>query len=359
MRPEGVVAAMRILPPIAAPVPAVLAAFLVAGCLAGGPTEENAIAAIADCRAQPAVEHRLYLGPAMGLQTDLPPAGHAAGNSFTSGFLTNELKEWLSGAQPLGLWLVGNVTIDYWVRSTGAPAPLVIGGEPGEGYHFFNQFGSDRTLQPAYAVEYSDAIPQEGTIDHYVETLVLEPGGFVVEPGDRVRLLLTDLALDGPSGGGHDVLFGPQHPSFVAFTARCWPELVWEPDEVLLDRPVSLAANQGLLFGGAVEGRLANAANRAQFDLAFPPGTSRLRIDLVQTDDRNPVKDDIDITLLDRAGAAAWSIGSPYSDESGTLWVDNLDAKFRTGELTVQVDSYSGVAYTGHLLVTRNVALAD
>ncbi|HJQ92693.1 MAG TPA: hypothetical protein VJ874_00235 [Candidatus Thermoplasmatota archaeon] len=343
---------------IPATLPAILAVLLAAGCLDGGPTEGNAIAAIADCRAQPPVRHILFLGPAMGLQPGLPPAGHAPGNSFRNGFLTNDLKEWLSAPQPAGLWLVGNVTIDYWVRSTGTPAPLVVGGEPGEGYHFFNQFGSDRSFQPAYAVEYSDAFPQEGTIDHYVESLALEPGGFVVEPGDRVRLLLTDLALDSPGGGGHDVLFGADHPSFVSFTARCWPDLVWQTEEVLLDQPVSLAANQGLLFGGFADDRQKNEANQAQFEVTVPPGTGRLTVQLRQTTDANPAKDDVDITLLDRSGAPAWSIGSPYSDESGALWTDNLAAKFPTGEMTVQVDSYSGVAYSGHLLVTRSIAYA-
>jgi hypothetical protein len=338
---------------------AVLAILPLAGCFGGGPTEDKATAAVDACRVQPLVQQTLYFGPAMGLQPSVPPAGYAAGNSFTSGFLTNDLKEWLSAPQASGLWLAGNVTLDYWVRSTGTPAPLVIGGDTGEGYHFFNQFGSDRTLQPAYAVEYSDATPQEGTIDHYTETLALEPGGFVVEAGDRFRVLLTDLALDGASGGGHDVLFGPETPSSITFTARCWPDLQWQGDEVLLDEAVSLPTNQGLLFGGLAQGRQANEANRVQFDLTVPAGTDRLTITLAQTDDRNPVKDDIDITLLDRAGTAVWSIGSPYSDESGTLWQDNLAAKFPSGELTIQVDSYSGVAYTGHLLVTRNVALAE
>jgi hypothetical protein len=347
----------RVVAPVRA-FPAVLAVALLAGCFGGGPTEENAVAAIADCRMAAPSEQHLYFGPAMGLQVALPPEGFAPGNSFSSGFLTNDLKEWLSEAQPSGLWLVGNVTLDYWVRSSGTPAPLIVGGAPGEGYHFFNQFGTDRTFQPAYAVEYSDPVTQQGTIDHYVESLALEPGGFVVEPGDRIRVLLTDLALDGANGGGHDVLFGPEHASVLTFTARCWPELQWQPDEVLLDEALSLPANQGLLFGGLAEGRQAGEANRAQFDLTVPPGTGRLNVFLRQTSDMNPVKDDVDITLLDRSGAAAWSIGSPYSDESGTLWLDNLEAKFPSGELTVQVDSYSGVAYTGQLLVTRNIALA-
>ncbi len=339
--------------------PTLLAVLLLAGCFGGGPTAEKATEAIGDCRTQPPVAQTLYFGPAMSLQAELPPAGFAAGNSFSSGFLTNELKEWLSEPQLAGLWLVGNVTLDYWVRSTGTPAPLVIGGDPGQGYHFFNQFGTNRTFQPAYAVEYSDAVPQQGTIDHYTETLALEAGGFIAEPGDRFRVLLTDLAIDGANGGGHDVLFGPEHPSSITFAAKCWPELQWQDDELLLDEAVSLPTNQGLLFGGAAQGRQNSAANQAHFDLVVPPGTGRLTVVLTQTDDLNPAKDDIDITLLDRSGAAAWSIGSPYSDESGTLWLDNLAAKFPSGELTVQIDSYSGVAYSGRLVVTRNLALAE
>ncbi|MFA5942893.1 MAG: hypothetical protein WC876_00310 [Candidatus Thermoplasmatota archaeon] len=334
---------------------ALLAVLLVAGCLGGGPTQGKAEAAIADCRDDLPTQHQFYFGPAMGLQPELPPSGYAPGNSFSSGFLTNDLKEWLSEPQAEGLWLVGNVTIEYWVRSTGTPAPLIIGGPTGEGYHFFNQFGSDRTFQPAYAVEYSDAVPQEGTIDHYVENLTLAPGGFVAESGDRFRLLLTDLALDGANGGGHDVLFGADHPSRLTFTAKCWPALVWQPDELLLDEAVSLPANQGLLTGQVPP----SDANRMQFQLTLPPGTGRLNVQLRQTNDLNPVKDDIDITLLDRSGQPAWSIGSPYSDESGTLWLDNLEAAFPSGELTVQVDSYSGVGYTGQLTVTRNIAFAE
>lgn len=332
-----------------------LLVLLLPGCLGGGATEARALSAIDACRAAPPVQQTLYFGPAMGLQEGIPPAGYAPGNSFSSGFLTNDLKEWLSRPVPEGLWLVGDVTLDYWVRSTGTPAPLVIGGDPGQGYHFFNQFGSDRTFQPAYAVEYSDAVPQAGTIDHYTETLELFPGGFVLEPGDRFRVLLTDLALDGDNGGGHDVLFGPEHPSSLTFTAKCWPTLTWRPEQALLDEAISLRGNQGLLVGGD---RVANEANRVQFDLQLPPQAMRLTVSLQQTDDRNPVKDDMDVRLLDRSGQEAWSIGSPYSDESGTLWLDNLQAVFPSGEFTVQVDSYSGVAYTGRLTVTTSTALA-
>jgi hypothetical protein len=333
-------------------VPAALALLLLAGCL-GGPSDGKADAAIASCRSAPPAERELYLGPSLSLQPTLPPAGSAPGNAFSSGFLTNDLKEWLSAPVAEGLWLDGNVTLEYWVRSTGTPAPLVVGGPAGEGYHFFNQFGSDRTLQPAYAVEYSGVAPSEGAVDHYNETLRLPAGGFVLEAGDRVRLLLTDLAADGQDGSGHDVLFGGGTPSHVRLLARCWPALSYADSRIAAES-FTLAANQGLLTGAVPAG----PANQYRFNVQVPEGADRLRIDLVQTDDRNPVKDDVDMTLLDRSGQAAWSIGSPYSDESGTLWADNLRAAFPDGALTVQVDSYSGVAYQGRATVTASFASA-
>ena len=327
-----------------------------AGCFGGPDPEVAGVAAIDDCRDQPVVEHRLFFGPGPRLQATMPAPGFEPGNSFSSGFLTNDLAEWLSEPVAEGMWLVGNVTLEYWVRSTGTPAPLVIGGEPGTGYHFFNQFGSDRSLQPAYAVEYSDAVPMAGQVDHYNETLELPRGGFVVERGDRVRVLLTDLALDSPTGGGHDVLFGGQTPSQVRFTAKCWNHVDWAEVEAR-ENEVSVPANQGLLFdvAGAVPH---NQANTHATPFVIPEGVERVTIRLEQTDDNNPVKDDVDITLLDATGSAAWSIGSPYSDEAGALWLDNLREYFPGQFFVVQVNSYSGVAYTGTLTVIFESARA-
>lgn len=333
---------------------ALVTATLGAGCFEGSDPAARAERAIAACADDVPVEHILHFGPALGLYPAPQPSGFAPGNAFSSGFLTNDLKEWLSAPAAEGLWLVGNVTLEYWVRSTGTPAPLIVGGEPGEGYHFFNQFGSDRSLQPAYAVEYSEAFPAAGTLDHYVETLVLDGGGFVVEKGDRVRVLLTDLALEGANGGGHDVLFGGGTPSQVRFTARCFPELAWTGDPVV-DSAVVLAGNQGLLFGGLVPDEVptetADQANRAEFPVQLPEGTQRVTITIEQTSDPVPVKDDIDLELLDRSGQVAYSIGSPYSDEQGVLWLENLALHFPDGSFTVRVNSYSGLAYQGHLVV--------
>jgi hypothetical protein len=348
--------------------PAIALLVLLAGCFGGGPSAEKADAAVASCRDAPVTEHVLWFGPSLSLRPTPQPNGSAPGNAFSSGFLTNDLKEWLSEPVPDGLWIDGDVTLDYWVRSTGTPAPLVIGGPPGEGYHFFNQFGSDRTLQPAYATEYSDVAPTAGKVDHYTEALHVglvqtgdidlgggrPSGGFVIEAGDRVRVLLTDLAADGQDGSGHDVLFGGDTPSHVRFLARCWPHLSYA-DSKLEEKTVSLPANQGLLTGRVPKG----PANQYLFDLSVPVGTDRLRIDLKQSTDVNPVKDDIDLNLLDRSGKAVWSIGSPYSDESGTLWADNLAAVFPDGALTVEVDSYSGVAYQGTVTVTASQATSS
>jgi hypothetical protein len=320
---------------------------LLSGCLVG----PDPLEALADCRAQAPREVVYYFGPGMGLQPDRPAQGFEPGSAF----LTDDLAEWLSEPMAKGLWLLGNVTVEYWVRSTGTPAPIVLGGAPGEGYHFFMQFGSDRSLQPSYAVEYSTAIPTPGTLDHHTNVLEMPPGGFVVERGDRLRVLLTDLALDNPQGGGgHEVLYGGQTPSQVRFMATCYPDLEWSfnPAGGLLATPIVIPANQGLLTGGVP----ASMANQVSFPFTVPPGPHRLTITLEQVGDRNPVKDDMDIMLLDSSGNEAWSIGSPYSNESGTLWPDNLAEVFPDGRMTIVVNSYSGVAYQGLLNVTAEQA---
>lgn len=334
---------------------AVAVAVLAAGCLTSGGRSESgaAVAAWDACRDAPAVAHTLFFSGGHRLVPELPAAGAEPGNAFSSGFLTNDLKEWLSDPVAAGLWLVGDVELEYWVRSTGAPAPLAIGGEPGEGYHFFNQFGSDRSLQPSYATEYSDVAPLPGTVDHYVETLPMPAGGFIVETGDRVRVLLTDLALDGPMGSGHDVLFGGDTPSQVRFTAKCFPTLSWPTSETRINEAVSLPGNQGLLTGQVTP---TEGLNKQTFRMMVPLGTQRLTVRITQTDDATAAKDDIDLVLFEVGGNRTWSIGSPYSDEQGALWFDNLVATFPHREIDVEVNSYSGVGYTGRLVVTAERA---
>jgi len=327
-------------------------AVLAAGCVGAAP-EAKVQRALADCRSAPATEHVLYFGPALRLQESMPPAGYAPGNAFSSGFLTNDLKEWLSDPVPSGLWLLGNATLEYWARSSGTPAPLATNpNSPGMGYQFFDQFGSNRSFQPSFATEYSDVAPAAGTVQHFTEVLAMPKGGFVVEAGDRVRVLLTDLALDGANGGGHDILFGGQTPSQVRFTAHCWPGLRYGAPATIADQAVSLPGNQGLLTGAVPK----SPANQAKVPVHVPPGTARLTVTLVQTNDRNPVKDDVDVMLLDRSGRGVWSIGSPYTNETGVLWEDNLAAVFPDGDVVVEVESYSGVGYTGHLTVTAEPA---
>src|SRR5688572_13918122 len=159
-----------------------LVPLLLAGCSGGGSDEsdgESGWAAYDACLAKPAQPYAFYFRRVYSLASgSVPDAGSLPGNPFSSGFLTNDLQEWLSEPVAGGLLLEGTVTLELWVRSTGSPAPLVVGGDPGEGYHFFNQFGSDRTFQQAYATEYSTVAPTPGTVDHYNETLQMPPGGF-------------------------------------------------------------------------------------------------------------------------------------------------------------------------------------
>lgn len=335
---------------------------LLSGCLASKPDAgyERARDAWDECRLAEPVQHTLYFGPRQGLGPELPQAGAAQGNAFSSGFLTDDLKEWLSDPVPDGLWLVGDATLEYWVRSTGTPAPVVLGGDRGEGYHFFNQVGSDRSFEPGYNTEYSTVAPLPGTVDHYTETFPMPPGGFVVEAGDRVRVLLTDLALDsvGPSGqgSGHEVLFGGDTPSQLRFTAKCFPHVAWPDQQTLLDEAVQLEGNQGLLTGQVPA---TEDVNVQTFEVAVPADTQRLSVRLTQTSDPNPVKDDIDVMLLEAGGDGNWSVGSPYSDEQGALWFDNLQAVFPSGRVVVQVNSYSGAGYEGRIVVTAERATLD
>ena len=183
------------------PWPALLAPLLLAaasGCLDSFEADEDALDAVADCRAGPAHLHVLYFGPELTLSATEPAAGAQPGNAFTSGFATDDLQSWQSAPYGKGLWIIGEVVLEYWARSTGTPAPLTypLGGDaPGDAYRFYNLFGSDRSFQPSSAIEYGEAWTPPGTVTHHEQRLAMPPGGFVVEAGDRVRVLLTDLAL--------------------------------------------------------------------------------------------------------------------------------------------------------------------
>lgn len=331
---------------------AMLLALLGAGCLerAEFDASPEVLAALEECRQSPLATSTFYLGPGLTLRHGMPAAGSAPGNAFSSGFLTNDLGEWRSDPLPDGLWLDGTVQVEVWLRSTGTPAPLMVDPDrPGEGYQLFTQFGSDRSLQPGYAVQFDNAFQLPGTVRHYVQNLTLPPGGFVAEPGDRLRLILTDLALDGPGGSGHDVLYGGDTASRLTFTARCFPSIAWQ-GEVVEDADIVLRGNQGLLTGAVPQQEGVNVQTVA---VTLPINTQRITIRITQHSDVNPVKDDIDLVLTPRGGGEpSYGIGSPYSDEAGTLWVDTLDALFPTGEFDVQVHSYSGLAYEGRLVVS-------
>ena len=334
-----------------------------AGCLDDEASPEGidpkVVAALDACRHGPTATTTLFFGPRHTLQRTFPAAGREPGNAFSSGFLTNDLKEWLGEPVAAGQWLVGEATVEYWVRSTGSPAPLAVDPtQPGEGYHFFAQFGSDRSLQPAYATQFATVAPLPDTVEHYTANFTLAEGGFVLEKGDRVRFLLTDLALDGPDGSGHDVLFGGDTPSQVRFSARCYPTLAWTSVTVV-DETLRLPGNQALFAGGIPPEGVPTKQEGFNFQtVAFtlPPDAQRMTVTLTQQDDLNQVKDDVDLVLYEHAGAHEYGIGSPYSDEAGTLWSDNLAAHFPYGEVDLQVNSYSGVDYTGRLLVTAETA---
>ncbi|MGB0651947.1 MAG: hypothetical protein ACPGQL_02000 [Thermoplasmatota archaeon] len=310
---------------------------------------------LADCGLDDLVDDEgritYWFGPGYSLSTEAPAGdGGEPGNAFVSAFLTDDVVPWLSEPLGEGVHLTGDVILEYWARNEGDVAPVIIGGDPGEGYHFFNQFGSDVSFQPAYAVEYNDAVPAPGRVDHYINTLSLPPGGFVIEKGDSVRVLLTGLVLEGTDMAGHTILYGGETASRVSFEASCYASRSWE--EVAKEvTGVSLPLHQGLLTGAvpATEG-----VNQATVPFDLLKETERLTISLTQTGDVNPVKDDLDMVVTDVDGNQVWDGGSPYADEQVRLWAENLEAAgLAPGRYQVLVNSYSGHAYTGEVQVLQ------
>lgn len=290
----------------------------------------------------------LHFGPDYTLVPEAPGEGHEVGNGFVEAFLTDDMDEWRAAPAAEGYVIHGNVTIDYWIRYADGAAPIVIGRDAGEGYHFFNQFGSDRGFMPAYAIENGPVLRRAGEVQGYHEVLDAPPGGFVVEEGDSLRLLLTNLLVDAPTGTDQQVLFGSDTPSGITFTAWCRDAAATGPArEVHAD--ILFVANQGLLTGALPESPL----NHAAFRLQWEGPIDRITIELTQTGDPNPLKDDVDMTLV--APNGTWSGGSPYSNEIVTLWPENLAAlgalDGQAGSLQILVDSYSGAAYEGLLSV--------
>ncbi len=293
-----------------------------------------------------------YFGPAHTLSLEAPAgAGSEGGNAFSSAFLTNDLKEWLSAPVEDGFVMTGTVILEYWAQSTGSPAPLMVGGDTGEGYHFFNQLGSDVAVAPSYVVEYAEAAMAPGTIRHYVHEFEMPEGGFVVESGDSLRVLLTSLATDGPDGGGHIIHYGGEMPSQVRFDADCYAKRDWIEAAAPVVEAVSLPFNQGLLTGAVPAEEGVNAA-LVPFDLA--EATDRLTVKiLADAGNPNPTKDDIDITITDVDGNPVWGGSTPYTDETLRAWRANFDATMPPGRYHVEVASYSGIGYSGQVEIVQ------
>jgi len=162
-----------------------------------------------------------------------------------------------------------------------------------------------------------------------------------------VRLLLTSLVLDDAEGSGHDILFGGETASRITYLARCYPERSWT-ETGRQESTVDLVGNQGLLTGAVPP---TEGVNTKTVPFTLDADTERLTVSIAQEGGTEP-KDDIDLTIVGPDGDA-WSIGSPYADESGTLWKANLDAYLPPGDHAVRVDSYSGKAYSGTLTIVQ------
>ncbi len=326
-----------------------LVAVLMAGCTDGtsDPARGDAPAPEPACWFDG--EQVYYFGPGHALQPDHPDDGATPGNGFAEAFLTNELEEWTFQANQT-FRIIGNVTLEFWSQGNQMPAPIMIGGAVGEGYHFFNQFGSNRGFVESYAIEYASALG-DTELRHYVEVFEMPPGGLPVEANDAVRMLLTNLVLDDAEGAGPDILWGGKTPSQIRFTSICEPTPTWQ---TLLDESfdVSVPAHQGLLTGAVPE---QEGVNFVDVPFVLDDDTQRLTIMMTQDPTANPVKSDMDLTVH-AAGQQVWSIGSPYTDEIGTAWQQQLAADMPHGEYVVRVNSYSGHAYEGVVRIIQETS---
>ncbi len=329
--------------------PALLLVVALSGCLSGTAPLDEVSGLITDCPMDGEVT--LYLGPGFTLSPVLPAAGSVAGNGFDEAFLTNVMDEWTSAVVvDRNVHIMGNLTLHFWSRGHDMVAPVVIGGDPGEGYHWFNQVGTNRGFVEAFAVEYAP-IRDEPVVREWTETFAMPTGGLYLEPGDHLRLLLTNLVLDTPTtGAGPDILFGGDTPSAVTFQAHC--RAVWSWDEGTPEtHAISIPFHHGLLTG-AVPAR--DGLNHVDVPFTLAPDTGRLTIALAEGGSINPTKNDMDLGVLDAAGNEVWSIGSPYADDLGTKWPADLAANMPPGDYTVRVNSYSGVAYEGTLSIQQD-----
>ncbi len=324
-----------------------LLALLLSGC-AGVPSTNLPAPEPVRCEAG---DTTLWFGPGHTLLPEAPAAGSQFSNGFDEAFLVDEMDEWHSAPFVQSMRIEGNLTLEYWVRNHGTPAPVVIGGDPGEGYHWFNQIGTSGGFVPDYGREYAEATPTPGSVHHYVEVIAMPPGGLHVEDGDHLRVLLTSLVADDDQARGQEILFGGDTPSQVRFTSHCMPDLDWTELHTST-MTVRLRGNQGLITGAVPE----HESNTARVGFSLEPLTQKLTIAIRQTSDPNPLKDDIDLAVLDASGQEIASIGSPYSDETGTFYAANLAHMMPPGSYTVQVNSYSGIGYEGRLTILQETA---
>ncbi len=334
---------VRILPALL-----IAAAIASSGCLSDDPESLAPVDLAPEC---PMVgDVTLYFGPDHSLTPVLPEAGRVSGNGFDEAFLVNAMNEWTSVAVEQNVHIMGNLTLHYWSEGHNMVAPVVIGGAPGEGYHWFNQVGSNRGFVESYAIEYASVIDAP-EVREWTQTYAMPSGGLYLEPGDNLRILLTNLVLNHPtSGAGPDILFGGDTPSSVSFQAHCRPAFTWDegsPDSY----GISIPAHHGLLTG-AVPAQ--DGLNHVDAPFTLAPETARLTISIEEGSAVNPTKNDIDLSVLNPAGEEVWSIGSPYTDEVGTKWPVDLAMDMPPGDYTIRVNSYSGIAYEGTLTIQQD-----
>jgi len=306
-----------------------LAAILLAGCAGVATDTSSSAPSPPACGDEPPHTMALALGPMHLLSNATSAAGTADLNQGHDAYV-GDVQPWLSAPLATGAHVL-NASLSIRVQGMGpllppeATAPLYV------------QAGSDAALASADAVgQWSTGASDMGW-EGYLSIL---KGGFDVEAGQRVQLLVTSLIEGVPDPAR--VVLGNQ--SVLTLTTVCAParEFLVAHD---LKTPVLLPASQGS-FTHTVPPQ--EGVNRQTVPFDLPNGTSRLRIFL-----REPhppkVKGDVDVTLLDATGKTVAVAGSPAPNETLILGPANLAALAPPGHYQVRVDSYSATNYAGTL----------
>jgi len=213
-----------------------------------------------------------------------------------------------------------------------------------EARHFVFWVGSDE-VYPTFATVLGPPVLQPDVAYSSHLTFAAPPGGWHVAAGERIQLLVAPLVAEAGVPNLHYLVDHERADSRITLAVEAWDAPQLGPP-VTSEENITVPGNSGL-FTGAVP----DEARSVERVLAIRPDDALVRVD-VQWVSTQGGKSDLDMVLLDSAGAAVASSTTPYQSETIRLFAPQL-AALGTGTFTVRVDAYSGVDTSFRLVITR------